>query len=140
MPNSPISRLLRLLKTLYGLKQASNRFNAKLHGEILKLGYTQCTGSDECIFIRRSASGGMLVIGTFVDDITRLCSTLDLPELDADMAALGKIFTLKDLGDAEHVLGMRITRDRANRTLTLCLLYTSPSPRDGLLSRMPSSA
>ena len=25
-------------------------------------------------------------------------------------------------------------------TLTSCLLYTSPSPRDGLLSRMPSSA
>ena len=24
--------------------------------------------------------------------------------------------------------------------LVLCLLYTSPSPRDGLLSRMPSSA
>ena len=23
---------------------------------------------------------------------------------------------------------------------TFCLLYTSPSPRDGLLSRMPSSA
>ena len=31
-----------------------------------------------------------------------------------------------------------------NRTMpalyTICLLYTSPSPRDGLLSRMPSSA
>ena len=25
-------------------------------------------------------------------------------------------------------------------TPTICLLYTSPSPRDGLLSRMPSSA
>ena len=25
-------------------------------------------------------------------------------------------------------------------TFILCLLYTSPSPRDGLLSRMPSSA
>ena len=25
-------------------------------------------------------------------------------------------------------------------TSSLCLLYTSPSPRDGLLSRMPSSA
>ena len=24
--------------------------------------------------------------------------------------------------------------------LVICLLYTSPSPRDGLLSRMPSSA
>ena len=28
----------------------------------------------------------------------------------------------------------------AAHTDTLCLLYTSPSPRDGLLSRMPSSA
>ena len=26
------------------------------------------------------------------------------------------------------------------RALSSCLLYTSPSPRDGLLSRMPSSA
>ena len=26
------------------------------------------------------------------------------------------------------------------RQLITCLLYTSPSPRDGLLSRMPSSA
>eukprot|EP01016_Furgasonia_blochmanni_P005393 TRINITY_DN12098_c0_g1_i4.p1 TRINITY_DN12098_c0_g1~~TRINITY_DN12098_c0_g1_i4.p1 ORF type:complete len:132 (+),score=22.70 TRINITY_DN12098_c0_g1_i4:65-460(+) len=30
---------------------------------------------------------------------------------------------------------------RSERTYTMtCLLYTSPSPRDGLLSRMPSSA
>ena len=27
-----------------------------------------------------------------------------------------------------------------SRTIKDCLLYTSPSPRDGLLSRMPSSA
>ena len=27
-----------------------------------------------------------------------------------------------------------------NRDCKVCLLYTSPSPRDGLLSRMPSSA
>ena len=30
--------------------------------------------------------------------------------------------------------------DQATRELFSCLLYTSPSPRDGLLSRMPSSA
>ena len=35
---------------------------------------------------------------------------------------------------AEH--GKPITQAR----LEVCLLYTSPSPRDGLLSRMPSSA
>ena len=34
-----------------------------------------------------------------------------------------------------------IRKMRENRQLAcICLLYTSPSPRDGLLSRMPSSA
>ena len=32
------------------------------------------------------------------------------------------------------------TQFRENAVLQACLLYTSPSPRDGLLSRMPSSA
>ena len=34
-------------------------------------------------------------------------------------------------------------KGKKGKTITLirgCLLYTSPSPRDGLLSRMPSSA
>ena len=32
------------------------------------------------------------------------------------------------------------TINRRTKSLSGCLLYTSPSPRDGLLSRMPSSA
>ena len=31
-------------------------------------------------------------------------------------------------------------RDKLSKSIYICLLYTSPSPRDGLLSRMPSSA
>ena len=31
-------------------------------------------------------------------------------------------------------------QDRIREQMEDCLLYTSPSPRDGLLSRMPSSA
>ena len=35
----------------------------------------------------------------------------------------------------------RVGVEQATRTMDqACLLYTSPSPRDGLLSRMPSSA
>ena len=33
-----------------------------------------------------------------------------------------------------------LTSDLAANAAKDCLLYTSPSPRDGLLSRMPSSA
>ena len=35
---------------------------------------------------------------------------------------------------------LRIQAERADGNTWACLLYTSPSPRDGLLSRMPSSA
>ena len=34
----------------------------------------------------------------------------------------------------------KIVRQVGDRVECDCLLYTSPSPRDGLLSRMPSSA
>ena len=43
------------------------------------------------------------------------------------------------LGEIAEKLEMT-DRDFENQKISSCLLYTSPSPRDGLLSRMPSSA
>ena len=76
-----------------------------------------------------------------------------------DSESLGKIKELEDKNRAleEKALALEEENDRANeerRQITIeqnmaakkvqmamdCLLYTSPSPRDGLLSRMPSSA
>ena len=53
------------------------------------------------------------------------------------IAASVVIFAVIEIipGDpASFMLGINAQPD------TICLLYTSPSPRDGLLSRMPSSA
>ena len=55
------------------------------------------------------------------------------------------------LGSVSGELGLRgflegrgheliVTADKDGPESAFCLLYTSPSPRDGLLSRMPSSA
>ena len=52
-------------------------------------------------------------------------------------------YYLNDLDKAEKDLAQSIMFDRRNPSAfnyMTCLLYTSPSPRDGLLSRMPSSA
>ena len=46
-----------------------------------------------------------------------------------------------EMGQAEaQVAGGMENMTRVPYYLNRCLLYTSPSPRDGLLSRMPSSA
>ena len=59
--------------------------------------------------------------------IYRLGTYLPLPGIDP--GALADIFSQQSSG----ILGMF-------DMFSGCLLYTSPSPRDGLLSRMPSSA
>ena len=44
----------------------------------------------------------------------------------------------------KHIPKTQVNRNSSttlsSKELVICLLYTSPSPRDGLLSRMPSSA
>ena len=54
---------------------------------------------------------------------------------------------LSDLADKESRILIRVSDsddakeiDRTNAEFEICLLYTSPSPRDATLSRMPSSA
>ena len=46
---------------------------------------------------------------------------------------------LRDSWGVPHIYGTT-DKDAAFALAYACLLYTSPSPRDGLLSRMPSSA
>ena len=40
----------------------------------------------------------------------------------------------------DHSAVVQLRDELGDRVDVVCLLYTSPSPRDGLLSRMPSSA
>ena len=47
---------------------------------------------------------------------------------------------LRAIGDGENVPSVRAVLTLANIRFEVCLLYTSPSPRDATLSRMPSSA
>ena len=50
---------------------------------------------------------------------------------------------LSEIGIDDKFIGVSKSADAASRRYIYykdCLLYTSPSPRDGLLSRMPSSA
>ena len=73
-------------------------------------------------------------------DENTLPSTLSIAFADLDAEAV--ILSLKEY--AEISTGSACTSDSYTPSHVIssmgCLLYTSPSPRDGLLSRMPSSA
>ena len=61
---------------------------------------------------------------------------------EAVKAIDGVLSIVKGGGQYQIVIGQHVA-DVYNELQTMmgtCLLYTSPSPRDGLLSRMPSSA
>ena len=74
--------------------------------------------------------------------------TSPIPQLDTgghDSLIKDIVFTqdgryLVSAGEDKLVRVWDIQTEKTVRTLRGCLLYTSPSPRDGLLSRMPSSA
>ena len=60
--------------------------------------------------------------------------------LDAHAILGGKTLVLAPLSILEAAWGEDISKFQPQIKYGVCLLYTSPSPRDGLLSRMPSSA
>ena len=71
-------------------------------------------------------------------------SYLKIQSSDADWAIRGVDIDWND-GGAYALLGpsgcgKTTLLNIISGLITPCLLYTSPSPRDGLLSRMPSSA
>ena len=66
------------------------------------------------------------------------------PMLDAAVRSLSldasdECVVVTNFDDAMHSERFGVVR-LPRATVGACLLYTSPSPRDGLLSRMPSSA
>ena len=68
----------------------------------------------------------------------------------ADKFVNGSVGVAKNLGISSLVIGLTVVSIGTSAPEIIvsinaalkdsCLLYTSPSPRDGLLSRMPSSA
>ena len=72
------------------------------------------------------------------DDAGSLYGRFEIPNTETKRFRIGtRTFRLTDSSTNSLVPGVVETAVEATYT---CLLYTSPSPRDGLLSRMPSSA
>ena len=105
-----------LKKSLHGLKQAPCQWYKKFESFMLEHGFHK-TQVDHCVFVKRYNEGDFLILLLYVDDM--LVVRQDTKKVASLKKALGKSFSMKDLGLAKQILGMDIIRDRTKNVLWL---------------------
>src|SRR5215216_5300074 len=100
---------------IYGLVQASRSWNIRFDKVIKAYGFIQ-TYDEACIYKKVSGSSVAFVI-LYVDDILLIGN--DIEFLDSVKGYLNKNFSMKDLGEAAYILGIKINRDRSRRLIRL---------------------
>uniref|UniRef100_A0A2N9GD76 CCHC-type domain-containing protein n=1 Tax=Fagus sylvatica TaxID=28930 RepID=A0A2N9GD76_FAGSY len=100
------TRVCRLRKSLYGLKQASRNWFFKLTTVLLDAGFTQ-SQADHSLFTLVSTTSITIVL-VYVDDI--LVAGNDLSQIETFKHALSTNFKTKDLGPLKYFLGLEVAR------------------------------
>ncbi|KAL0439112.1 UNVERIFIED_CONTAM: Retrovirus-related Pol polyprotein from transposon RE1 [Sesamum latifolium] len=108
-------KVCRLQRSIYGLKQASRSWNTRFD-EVIR-GYDFIKNDyDPCIYKKISGSSVVYLV-LYVDDI--LLIENDVKMLGDIKAWLSTQFSMKDMGEASYILGIKIYRDRSRRMLGL---------------------
>uniref|UniRef100_A0A2N9ER04 Integrase catalytic domain-containing protein n=1 Tax=Fagus sylvatica TaxID=28930 RepID=A0A2N9ER04_FAGSY len=71
---------------------------------------------DHCMYLKRSKRS-ILILSLYVDDI--LLAGNDMDSIVTTKKWLSSTFEMKDMGEANFVLGVKITRDRSKKLLSL---------------------
>jgi hypothetical protein len=108
---------MRLLKYIYGLKQAARKFNEKLHDKFIRYGLIQSI-SDQCLYYKESDEY-LLIVAIHVDDLLILARRLK-PSIEDFINYLEQEWDLNTQYNNEFsYLGLSIIRDRVNNTTTI---------------------
>jgi hypothetical protein len=129
------NQVCKLLKSLYGLKQASRKWYEKLTSLLVAEGYIQST-TDHSLFTITSGSNFTALL-VYVDDI--ILAGNCLTEIDRIKLILDSHFKIKDLGSLKYFLGLEVAQSREGITISqrkYCLDLLKDS---GLLGSKPSS-
>ncbi|CAI7909538.1 unnamed protein product [Closterium sp. NIES-54] len=105
-----------LRRPLYGLRQAPREWHDTLRTTLAAVGFAPST-ADPSLFLRTDTTMPPFYVLVYVDDL--VFATADTEALAHVKSELQKRHTCTDLGELTSYLGLRITRDRAQRTITL---------------------
>ncbi|CAI7779991.1 unnamed protein product [Closterium sp. NIES-53] len=105
-----------LRRPVYSLRQASREWHDTMRTTLAALGFAP-SSADSSLFLRTGTTLPPFYVLVYVDDF--VFSTADTEALALVKAELQERHTCSDLGELRSYLGLQITRDRAQRTITL---------------------
>jgi hypothetical protein len=108
------SRVCKLNKSLYGLKQGSRQWFSKFSNTLLAHGFVQ-SRSDYSLFTRLQGTTYMVLL-VYVDDI--LLASNDATAISDFTSFLNSKFCLKGLGPAKFFLGLEVARSKQGLSLS----------------------
>ncbi|KAK9031968.1 hypothetical protein V6N11_056253 [Hibiscus sabdariffa] len=102
-------KICKLQRSIYGLKQASRSWNFRFNEAIQEFEFIR-NEDEPCVYKKFSGSIVSFLI-LYVDDILIIGN--DIPTLQSIKTWLSSCFSMKDLGEASYILGVKIYRDRS---------------------------
>lgn len=96
-------KVVKLLKSLYGLRQAPRLWYDCFADAVLSLGFKR-TDSSFCLFVKKAPNGKVYVV-VYVDDVLIIGPPQAVRETKESFK---KLFTVTDLGKCKYFLGMKL--------------------------------
>jgi len=108
-------KVCKLLKSLYGLKQAPKQWHEKFDKTLTSAGFV-VNEADKCVYYRFSG-GNCVILCLYVDDILIFGNNVDV--IKEVKSFLSNNFEMKDLGEADVILNIKLLREEGNGGVTL---------------------
>ncbi|GAU31820.1 hypothetical protein TSUD_58210 [Trifolium subterraneum] len=108
------NQVCKLVKSLYGLKQASRRWYERLTAFLQQHHYIQAT-SDHSLFLKKNGST-ITILLVYVDDV--IVAGNSMTDIQAIKNALHESFKIKDLGILKYFLGIEVAHSKEG--ISLC--------------------
>ena len=87
----------------------------RFHQAVLSNGFTMIE-EDHCVYVKQS-KGSFIILSLYVDDI--LLAGNDMEMIIATKRWLSSNFEMKDMGETDYILGVKILRDCSKKLLGL---------------------
>ncbi|WVZ51167.1 hypothetical protein U9M48_002333 [Paspalum notatum var. saurae] len=124
-------KVLRLIKALYGLRQAPRAWYAKLDASLVALGF-QRSASEHAVYTRGKGAH-RLIVGVYVDDL--IITGSNVTELKQFKEEMKSTFQMSDLGLLHYYLGLEVNRTMAGITISQGAYATKIPEAAGLAGR-----